>query len=223
MADAGRIACPRMTTHRLETRRTVRLVNLGRLHHDTRVIVIACHGYGMDVEDFARAFREPPAHVAVLCPEALSRFYWGGFTGKPVASWMTRLEREHEIEDFCTWLDRVAEIAAAGAPRARLYALGFSQGAATVLRWAHRSRPNLAGVVLWSGTPPEDIDYEPRGYFTDMRRIAYWGDADTLVPSEHVESRFAEVAIDFERRRFSGGHELPPAEVQALLAELAAH
>ena len=209
-----------MTTHRLQTRRTVRLVSVGQLRHDTRVVVIACHGYGMDVEAFAKTFGTPPERVAVLCPEGLSRFYWGGFTGKPVASWMTRLERDHEIADFCDWLDRVAELIEAGAPRAQVYAFGFSQGAATVLRWAHRSRPKLSGVVLWSGSPPEDIDYEPRGYFEGLRRIAYWGDADALVPAEQAESRFGEVPIAFERRRFAGGHELPSAPLAALLSEL---
>ena len=209
-----------MTTHRLQTRRTTRLVSSGELTHDTRLIIIGCHGYGMDVEAFATSFGQMPAGVALLCPEGLSRFYWGGFTGKPVASWMTSLERDSEIEDFCDWLDRVLVLAQAGAPRARIYALGFSQGAATVVRWAQRSRPALAGIVLWAGTPPEDIVYEPRAYFEGLRRIAYWGDGDELVPREQADRRFAEVPITFERREFRGGHDIVGESFSRLLVEL---
>ena len=174
----------------------------------------------MDVERFAARFEGAPRGVAVLCPEGLSRFYWGGFDGRPVASWMTRVERDAEIADFCAWLDRILVLAKAAAPQARVYGFGFSQGAATVMRWAHRSRPSLAGVVLWSGTPPEDIDYEPRAYFTSMRRLAYWGDADELVNWQRAAGRFDEVPVAFEHRTFAGGHEVGREEVAALLAEL---
>ena len=209
-----------MSVRRLRTQRTSRVAQTGALDAATRLIVIACHGYGMDVERFAGRFAQAPPGVCVLCPEGLSRFYWGGFDGRPVASWMTRAERLYEIEDFCAWLDQVYALARAGAPGARVYGFGFSQGAATVMRWADRSRPALAGAVLWSGTPPEDIDYAPRDYFEGLRRIAYWGDADELVPWARAAGRFAEVPIDFEHRGFSGGHEVARAPAAALLGEL---
>ena len=209
-----------MRVRRLQTPRSSRLVEAGSLDAGTRVVVIACHGYGMDVERFAGRFAQAPPGLCVLCPEGLSRFYWGGFDGPPVASWMTRAERLAEIADFCGWLDQVYALATAVAPRAEVYGFGFSQGAATVMRWADRSRPELAGVVLWSGTPPEDIDYVPRAYFEAMTRLSYWGDADELVPWARAAGRFAEVGLDFEHRRFGGGHEVGRAEVGQLLREL---
>ena len=193
---------------------------MGELGGGTRVVVIACHGYGMDVARFGERFAQAPPGVGVLCAEGLSRFYWGGFDGPPVASWMTRAERLQEIDDFCEWLDQVLALATAAAPTARLYGFGFSQGAATVLRWAHRSRPPLAGIILWSGTPPEDIDYLPSDYFSRLTRLAYWGDADELVPWTRAADRFREVPIAFEHRRFVGGHQLPRPPLFALLSEL---
>ena len=209
-----------MEVLRLQTPRTARLVRVGSLGPSTRLVLLACHGYGMDVERFAARFEGLPEEVCVLCPEGLSRFYWGGFDGRPVASWMTRAERTYEIADFVAWMDRVLVLAKAEAPQARVYGLGFSQGAATVMRWAQRRQPALAGVVLWSGTPPEDIAYEPQAYWAGLRRLVYWGDADELVPWERAVARFGEVPIAFEHYRFGGGHVLPRAAVSALASAL---
>lgn len=223
MPDAGGRAGASLAAvevHRLRTERTARLVQVGRLAADTEAVVIACHGYGMDVERFAAKFEDGPAGTCALCPEGLSRFYWGGFDGRPVASWMTRAERLHEIDDFCGWLDDVLVLAKAQAPKARVYGFGFSQGAATVMRWADKSRPSLKGVILWSGTPPEDIAYEPRAYFERMTRVAYWGDGDKLVPWARARERFAAVPLSFEHRRFAGGHRVVREAVHALLEGL---
>ena len=211
-----------MTVDRLTTPRTVRLVRVGNLGDDTRLVVIACHGYGMDVEGFARSFGALPEGVVLLCPEGLSRFYWGGFSGKPVASWMTKLERDAEIGDFTTWLDRVYVLAKAEAPHARIFGFGFSQGAATIVRWVHASHPAIEGIVLWSGTPPEDIVYDPKAYFERLRRIAYWGTEDELVGFERAAPRFAEVGLKFEHRTFRGGHTIDAPSFITLLAELLA-
>ncbi len=209
-----------ITTQRLLTTRTARLVSVGRLLRSTRLIIIACHGYGMEVTRFAESFAGMPEEVVVLCPEGLSRFYWGGFEGKPVASWMTSLERDAEIEDFCAWLQRVYDLAEAGAPTAKIAVFGFSQGAATVMRWLHDRRPAVDAVVLWSGTPPEDIAYAPAEYFGALRRLAYWGDADELVAWARAARRFEEVALNFDHRQFAGGHELTASALRDLVGEL---
>ncbi len=186
---------PRMSTLRFTTPRTVRCVQVGSFSESTTHVWLACHGYGMDVERFARWFEGLPADHVVLCPEGLSRFYWGGFDGPPGASWMTRAERLHEIDDFCAWLDQVYSLALKRAPHAHLIPFGFSQGAATILRWLDRRRPPYHKLVLWSGTPPEDIDYAPRAYYRAGDLLAYWGDADELVPFERTKPRFAEVGL----------------------------
>ena len=205
---------------RIVTPRTGRLVRVGTLHGGTALVLIACHGYGMDVERFAARFEGLPAEVCVLCPEGLSRFYWGGFSGRPVASWMTRAERLSEIDDFCIWMDQVYALATETAPGARVAALGFSQGAATVMRWADRVRPDLVGVVLWAGTPPEDIAYSPRAYWDGLAKVVYWGDGDELVRWAAAEGRFEEVGLSFEVRKFAGAHEVVAGVVRVLVGEM---
>ena len=178
----------------------------------------------MDVERFAKRL-EPLAracgeNAVVLCPEGLSRFYWGGFDGPPVASWMTRAERLSEIADFCDYLDGVRAHALEQAPNAGLRLLGFSQGVATVLRWMQARRPDFEHLVIWSGTPPEDLDYEPREYFATRKISVRWGLQDELVPWSRAAARFDEVPLELEPIFYDGGHALSPNALLDLVATL---
>ena len=189
---------------------------------EAQVCYIACHGYGMNVERFARWFEVLPKGQVALCPEGLSRFYWGGFSGRHAASWMTSDERLHEIEDFVAWLDQVHAEAHSRFPEARIVAFGFSQGAATIMRWLNASRPSLSRLVLWSGTPPEDIDYAPVEYFADTSPVVYWGDDDQLVPWERAAQRFAEVSqVSFRQNMFVGGHRVTSDALMRLALDVA--
>lgn len=197
-----------MTTHSLTTPRTARLIELGALDADTEVVYLAYHGYGMDVERFAHWVEGLPPKQAALCPEGLSRFYWGGFDGPVVASWMTRGQRLAEIDDFCGWLDKVHDQFLSRAPSARLVPLGFSQGAATIMRWLDRRRPPYDQIVLWSGTPPEDIDYAPRDYFASRPLQVFWGESDELVPWARARVCFDEVGLPYRLTSTPGGHRI---------------
>jgi len=171
----------------------------------------------MRIDSFARSFSVlPKGHIA-LCPEGLSRFYWGGFVGEPVASWMTKAERLQEIDDFCTWLDQVYALARSKAPQVKFVLFGFSQGAATIMRWMNVARPQYEALVLWSGTPPEDIDYSPRAYYSEEKLYSLWGDSDELVAWKRAKQRYDEVPLSFQHQNFEGGHSI----VGSLLAELA--
>ena len=210
-----------MLTHRISTPRTARLLQIGQLNSSTRLVWIAAHGYGMDIERFAEKFSGLPEQHAVLCPEGLSRFYWGGFTGRPAASWMTSTERLYEIEDFCNWLDQVYELTLKACPQAKLIAFGFSQGSATIMRWLHARQHPYFRIVLWSGAPPEDITYDP-AQFPAGKLIAYWGDADQLVPKATAMQRFEEVALPFAINTFTGGHRIEQEPLLTLARRLLA-
>lgn len=209
-----------MQTHHLKTARTARLLQHGSLSQETKLVWIAAHGYGMDIERFCQWFTELPEPHAVLCPEGLSRFYWGGFSGRPAASWMTSTERLSEIEDFCAWMDQVYAFAKTHAPNAQIVCLGFSQGAATIMRWLQASYKPVWKIVLWSGAPPEDIIYDARNFLAE-KLISYWGDADELVTWETASQRFDDVGLPFQKRIFKGGHKIEATPLAALAQELA--
>src|SRR5918992_1995500 len=151
----------------IEVTRTARYYTLGANVNSPGEIWFACHGYGQLAADFARHF-EPldDGTRLIVVPEALSRFYFGdprrgthGSDAMVGATWMTREDREREIEDHVRYLDALYTTMRKerGRARARVTVLGFSQGVATVCRWLARGTARTDRLVLWGGRIPTDI------------------------------------------------------------------
>src|ERR671916_364026 len=116
--------------------RTARYYTLGAPVMAPREIWFACHGYGQLAGYFARHFEAiDDGTRLIVVPEALSRFYFGdprasrGIDSIVGATWMTREDREREIEDHVGYLDALyASIRRRrGRARAHVTVLGFSQ------------------------------------------------------------------------------------------------
>ncbi len=154
--------------HHLVVKKTARYCVLGELNAATEDVWIVCHGFGQLARDFLAEFHPvAKAGRAIVAPEALSRFYRSQGTvhtpATPVgATWMTSEDRMPEITDYTAYLDAVlAEILPKLSSDARVSALGFSQGGATISRWVAASQPSLERVVLWGALiPPEIISPE---------------------------------------------------------------
>jgi predicted esterase len=151
--------------HHLTVPRTARYEQLGKPSAATRQLWLVAHGYGQLVEYFSRHFRSlheaDPAGTVIVAPEALSRFYLAGTSGRVGASWMTTADRLTEIADQAAYLDALLTHLLAACPLdVRVMVLGFSQGTATVSRWlAARTdgwRPHQ--LILWAGDFPADIE-----------------------------------------------------------------
>ena len=70
------------------------------------IIIFALHGYGQLVQFFIRKFQVLDAEqYFVVAPEGLHRFYLKGSSGRVGASWMTKEERQSDIEDYINYLD----------------------------------------------------------------------------------------------------------------------
>src|SRR5437773_8113905 len=129
-----------MQKHHLSTPRSARYFTLGSSEHAGEVWFV-CHGYGQLASRFLERFRPIEAERrCIVAPEGLSRFY---LTESPTerrvgASWMTREDRLHEIDDYVRYLDAVYGKVFGSLDRAgvTVHALGYSQGASTVSRWA---------------------------------------------------------------------------------------
>ncbi|GAB3320246.1 alpha/beta hydrolase [Hymenobacter humi] len=151
-----------MTEHHLAVTRTARYYQLGELSAQTKQVWFVCHGYGQLAAYFSRHFAflsEADPDTVVIAPEGLSRFYLSGNGGRVGASWMTRDDRLHEIEDHIGFLNQLAGHVLAACPAdVQVTVLGFSQGTATVSRWLTRARFRPAQLILWAGSFPEDIE-----------------------------------------------------------------
>ncbi|MCY7349453.1 MAG: phospholipase [Cytophagaceae bacterium] len=143
-----------MQIHSLPVTRTARYCTLGELSADTENVWFVCHGYGQLAPYFIKKF-EPilDSNTFIVAPEALSRFYLEGFSGRVGATWMTREERTSEISDYVTYLDQLYQhtLGEYADKDLKINVLGFSQGCATVCRWVMGGRLRFDKLVLWAG------------------------------------------------------------------------
>ena len=101
-----------MTEHHLAVTRTARYYQQGELSAQTRRVWFVCHGYGQLAAYFSRHFAflaSTDPGTVIIAPEGLSRFYLQGNGGRVGASWMTRDDRLHEIDDHVGFLNQLAE------------------------------------------------------------------------------------------------------------------
>ena len=222
-----------MVEHHLTVTRTARYFSVGGEGNDGEVVRelwVVFHGYGQ----LAAKFLEPFVSLAtpwrrIVAPEGLSRFYLDrsrvGVSPQAGvgATWMTREDREHEIEDQISYLDALLdrlqpEAVASGV---RLRVLGFSQGVATATRWLARGRRARADeVILWAGSVPADVELSllanrlagaPVVFAVGARdELAPWAAADVEV------GRFTAAGIAARLVTFDGAHRLDTATLAAI-------
>jgi predicted esterase len=211
--------------HHLAVTRTARFLTLGGDRGGARrQLWLACHGYGQLASGFLESLRalDTPERL-VVAPEALSRFYLDDSFGPhgpdtPVgATWMTREDREVEIEDYVAYLERVYERAreSLDGARPRVLALGFSQGVATVSRWAARTAAPLDELVLWGGRlPPELEPTRLTERHPDLQVTLVAGTRDRFVEEARLheeEARLSGAGVRVRALTFKGGHRLDDA------------
>jgi predicted esterase len=169
----------------------------------------------------------------IAAPEALSRFYLENppgphTTARIGATWMTREDRDHEIRDYLGYLDavRTAVMGTLGRADVRVVALGFSQGVATVCRWAALGATAPDALIVWAHGLPPDLDLAASR--ERLRRLAVWlvaGERDAAWPAAAVETegrRLDEHGVRHEVVTFAGGHELDGATLERLAARVRA-
>jgi len=204
---------PDISTFHIQVPRTARVATAGTLSPNTKYVWIACHGYGEIASEFIASMTSIVREdTYVVAPEALSRFYWGAtFDGKPVASWMTREDRLNEIADYSNYLSILkTEIASKVSHEVRFVLFGFSQGCATVMRWANAKQPNCSAIVMWSGILPEDIDY-PSEYYDSLKLYTRAGTLDRFITPERIEKHKAlikEKGLTIDSATFEGKHKV---------------
>lgn len=190
---------------KIKTERTGRCFTLGDSSNEHVWMVF--HGYGMTADKMITKFSNL-SHCYIVAPEGLSRFYWKGFDGPVVASWMTREDREDEIIDQKVYLNRVVESLQLQGKKINL--LGFSQGVSTMLRWIGDSNIIPGKIILWAGDIPSDVNYQ-EGKYNDLFYHFVLGTKDEMVTMSMVELRLEALKLQgltFQLHTFDGGHDL---------------
>ena len=188
---------------------------------------IVLHGYGQLAGRFIRHFVGIASRDRmIVAPEALNRFYVATVgdvrshaEARVGATWMTREDREREIEDQQAYLDAVlAATHVTSSDDTRLVVLGFSQGVATAVRWVTRSHVDAAHVIAWAGALPAELDRDAaRTLAGRLTMVA--GRADGLTPPERAEAereRLAALGLDAPLVWFDGAHAMDAATLSRL-------
>lgn len=220
--------------HHLVVSRTARYYTLGAADAPmapVRQLWLACHGYSQLAARFIRYLGVlDDAHRLIAAPEALSRFYLDPAMGatharaRVGATWMTREDRLHEIEDQMGYLDAVyAQLASRlGTSQPAMVLLGFSQGVATAARWAVHTRVRIDRLVLWGGLLPGELDVAAQhDRLVAMRPTLVLGTHDEYVSESAMaaeRARLQRAGLSTELITFDGGHRLDK-EVLRTLAE----
>src|SRR5690554_4646496 len=126
------------TSNQLSVSKTARYYTAGTLDKKTKTIWFVCHGYGQLAKYFIQNFKVlDNGENFIVAPEALSRFYLQGFSGRVGATWMTKEDRENDIKDYNAYLSTLYKKVMKDIPleNVKINILGFSQGVSTVCRW----------------------------------------------------------------------------------------
>lgn len=209
-----------MEEQHIRVRRTARYHLLGDPSTARRTWVVV-HGYGQLARYFLNAFDGLAPDDLVVAPEGLSRFYLDPAHQRVGATWMTREDREHEITDHVDFLDDLVGHLHVNDPARPLHVLGFSQGVATVTRWAARGRSRPAQAVLWGGSLPPELQREQlaaafKGCTVDLVH----GRQDAMVPESawaQAAERLETAGVTVHRHLFPGGHTLDPVVLRRCL------
>ncbi len=204
-----------ITEQHIAVQRTARYFTYGELSEQTKYIWFALHGYAMLASSLIKRMQvlNPKEHF-VVAPEGLSRFYWNGFGGKPVASWMTSEDRLNEIKDYIAYLNQLYQhiIPQVPASTFKINALGFSQGTATAARWLASDQCHIDHMIFWAGPLPHDVDWDKSlAIFNAAKVMFVLGTQDQFIKEEHWldhQEKMNKLGLSYETMTFEGKHEL---------------
>ena len=212
--------------HHLKVQRTARYYTLGELTKQTRHIWFCLHGFGQLARYFSRKFTDLiDDQTLVVIPEGLSRSYLDASYQRIGASWLTREDRDHEIEDFLAYLNTLYDQILEGhdATRFQITLFGFSQGAATACRWLNAGHIPADRLILWAGFFPNGLTdlIDPANLADVDCHYVYGRQDEYLVQLSDEDAYLQRLKTEIPHltlTAFDGGHRVEPAVLQTLLS-----
>ncbi len=203
-----------MQGHYIDFPFQARYYKLGAITSRTKSVWFVCHGYGQLAQYFLKNFHvlHDDTHC-IIAPEGLFRFYTQGLSGRVGATWMTKEDRLVDISNYIKYLNSVyqAEMAGHKTPM-HITLLGFSQGAATICRWALNKTVEFDRLILWAGLFPPDLDMQAGSKkLGDKEIMMIYGDQDQFLTEERLLSQqnfIRQLSIQPKTIVFKGGHQI---------------
>lgn len=192
---------------------------------ETKEVWFVLHGYGQLPQYFIRKFNAIASQERVIiAPGGLSRFYLEGFSGRVGSTWMTKEERLLDIENYIQYLNAVAaKILAESSTDVKITLLGFSQGSATVCRWAEQFTFPFERLILHSGAFPLDIDYSDLAQILADKDVYMLRGTDDEFINEEREKEQEEVisklGVPVKEIVFDGTHDIHIESLQDIIEQ----
>lgn len=205
--------------------KTARYFVIGQPGENIATVWFVCHGYGQPADLFIKSFSAlENKNTLIIAPEGLHRFYWEKFSGRVVASWMTKEDREDDINDYVNYLDKVYEevMRPFQGKSVKVIGLGFSQGTSTICRWIANKRSTVNSLILWAGSLPQDMEFS-KEVFGHLKIHYVAGDKDPFIGEtqlKQVKEYLAKEQKDFEIIQFDGKHEIDEVTLLALVKRI---
>jgi len=200
--------------HNIKVVKTAQYYTKGANLSSCKYLWIMCHGYGMLAENVLSKMNWANDTHFFISAEGLSKFYWEGVSGRPVATWMTKKNRLSEIEDFSNFLSQIHnEYKTQIGAQTKIILFGFSQGGTTLWRWLHREKIDFDIFINYAGWIPEDIVFTDaqKEFYRDKKFLQLYGDKDRYLNEESkkileyvIETHGFNVSIE----KVSGEHKL---------------
>ncbi|WP_347158264.1 alpha/beta hydrolase [Pontibacter chitinilyticus] len=215
-----------MRENKLVIPRTARYYTLGTPSSNIQDLWIVCHGYGQLARFFLRTFNTlNDGRTLVVAPEAPSKFYLNGFSGRVGTSWMTKEDRLSEIKDQSAYLNLLLqEQLEQLPPDVRVTVFGFSQGGTMACRWLASAQLPVHRLILWAAFFPDDLDLSfGMNTFETVAVAAVYGTQDEFITPEILERQRQLVdalGIRPQVYTFDGGHTLDTDVLQRINRQL---
>lgn len=200
-----------MQSYQIKFPRTAHYYTLGTPSSSIKKLFFVFHGYGQLASRIIKKFDQLGDDCLIVAPEGFSRFYWKETQGIVGASWMTKVNRLEEIEDYCNYIEHLYhQYKNQLAEDVEINILGFSQGGATAVRWIERNRPKFNNLILWGAGFPTDLQYlSLKEYLSSKKIFLVYGRQDEYLSEKRLEAHDAFVktqALNFEMVWFEGKH-----------------
>lgn len=212
--------------HTIQVPRTAHYYTIGEVGEQIEQFWLVCHGYGQLARTFIHRFSDlDDGKTLVVAPEGLNYFYWGGFSGDPVATWMTKENRLDEIADYTNYLQTLYDHFTAQLPATvQINILGFSQGAQTVSRYLMAKKPDFDRLVMWAGLLPDDLDFKAEKAYFDSKDLHFvYGTADEFIKEKLIQWQFdfaKKNEMDFAVHTFEGKHLVDRTALKELVGKV---
>jgi len=206
-----------MKNHLISSR-TYRYFTHGNIGKANKLLFVL-HGYGQLAEFFIRKFHFLEDDYFIVAPEGMHRFYLKGSSGRVGASWMTKEDRESDINDNINYLNQLYDVISSNKKFDKIILLGFSQGGATAARWFNSFQRDIDAHISWASVYPPDLALTT--HKRNMNNYFAIGDKDEFFSDQKLkETIFFYKKLNYTTFTFDGKHNIQPFTLKEILNQI---